>query len=444
MPTNHFTEFGVVKAATVKAWLDGARTGTCGATIDNDRGDCVHGSFGSFGLSSAATASWEAATADCLAQCGHCSRCRYISTSLRWRDCSWYAQCAALSREVSDVRSAPLTPNATWSHARHTCPPPAAIDDKAWDALYKGEQLVVSHDHALHRRSVWPRCGRSLRSASSDVIWQQLCAPPLQCIFLRHADRRVFALLLQHAHQERHEWLQGAIHEARRKKLLLDSENLNELSSLAAHSGGDGSQTLQSGPASVEVGVWQGRFSHFLLTQLASDFNRRNRRARARGRGKWASLSSCARHTHYLVDPYQHYPCDPSMRDKHCRHGQPFFDALYINVTRTFADAPYGRCVRHMRNTSIDAAQAMLAARGPRSLSFAYIDARHDHDGVLADLAAWWPLMRRGSLLGGHDLTTPMVARAVRDSVLAHGEAQAARPLFITRDHPASWALFVA
>lgn len=35
-----------------------------------------------------------------------------------------------------------------------------------------------------------------------------------------------------------------------------------------------------------------------------------------------------------------------------------------------------------------------------------YVDARHDRKGVLADLEAWWPKVRPGGILAGHDFTT--------------------------------------
>lgn len=37
------------------------------------------------------------------------------------------------------------------------------------------------------------------------------------------------------------------------------------------------------------------------------------------------------------------------------------------------------------------------------SLDFVYIDARHDYKGVLEDCEAWWPKLRVGGLIAGHD-----------------------------------------
>ena len=36
---------------------------------------------------------------------------------------------------------------------------------------------------------------------------------------------------------------------------------------------------------------------------------------------------------------------------------------------------------------------------------FVYVDARHDRLGVLADLTAWWPKLRGGGVMAGHDYT---------------------------------------
>jgi len=37
------------------------------------------------------------------------------------------------------------------------------------------------------------------------------------------------------------------------------------------------------------------------------------------------------------------------------------------------------------------------------SLDFAYIDARHDYEGLSEDLRAWWPKLCPGGLMAGHD-----------------------------------------
>ncbi len=39
----------------------------------------------------------------------------------------------------------------------------------------------------------------------------------------------------------------------------------------------------------------------------------------------------------------------------------------------------------------------------PGYFDFVYLDADHTYEGVTTDIAAWWPKVRRGGVLGGHD-----------------------------------------
>lgn len=63
----------------------------------------------------------------------------------------------------------------------------------------------------------------------------------------------------------------------------------------------------------------------------------------------------------------------------------------------------------------------------PESLDFVYLDADHSYEGVAADLAAWWPKLKRGGLMAGHDYldgvhggVTYGVERAVDDFAAEH------------------------
>ena len=68
------------------------RLGHCGVTSDGDVGDCANGAQGSLVVSANAFEVTDEVS------CAHfcttlCARCRFISFSLRARDCSWYASC---------------------------------------------------------------------------------------------------------------------------------------------------------------------------------------------------------------------------------------------------------------------------------------------------------------------------------------------------------------
>lgn len=64
-----------------------------------------------------------------------------------------------------------------------------------------------------------------------------------------------------------------------------------------------------------------------------------------------------------------------------------------------------------LRTTSLEAAKSFVV----NTLDFVYIDADHSYESVRDDMAAWWPKVRGGGILAGHDYDshTPGVIRAV-------------------------------
>jgi len=52
---------------------------------------------------------------------------------------------------------------------------------------------------------------------------------------------------------------------------------------------------------------------------------------------------------------------------------------------------------------------------------YVYIDGDHEHDPVLADLRAWWPKVKTGGILGGHDVAMEEVRQALDEFVAENG-----------------------
>ena len=72
-------------------------------------------------------------------------------------------------------------------------------------------------------------------------------------------------------------------------------------------------------------------------------------------------------------------------------------EGLYSEVKRRlsfFMDS--GRFVLH-RNTSLNASKQVAE----ESLDIVFLDARHDYEAVLDDVAAWKPKVRPGGILSG-------------------------------------------
>jgi len=48
-------------------------------------------------------------------------------------------------------------------------------------------------------------------------------------------------------------------------------------------------------------------------------------------------------------------------------------------------------------------------------LDFVYLDAAHDYDNVKLDIKCWYPKVREGGILGGHDIIDEGVKKAVNE-----------------------------
>ena len=68
-----------------------SRIGHCG--MASAGADCARDDEGSWALSASDTVSAHAAAGACMRRCLGCSRCRYVSYSLTWADCSWFRHC---------------------------------------------------------------------------------------------------------------------------------------------------------------------------------------------------------------------------------------------------------------------------------------------------------------------------------------------------------------
>ncbi len=120
----------------------------------------------------------------------------------------------------------------------------------------------------------------------------------------------------------------------------------------------------------AEIGVRDGRYSDRLLE-----------------RWKGSLLIS--------IDPWQ--SADPDAYVDRSNVSQEEFEHLYLETRRRLAR--HGARSEIWRMTSLEAAP--LVPDG--TLDFAYVDARHDYESVLEDLEAWFPKVKPGGILAGHD-----------------------------------------
>lgn len=125
----------------------------------------------------------------------------------------------------------------------------------------------------------------------------------------------------------------------------------------------------------VEVGVYEGD-----LSQQIAEY--------------------CPQAKIYLVDPWRFFPAgyvDPCNRD------QDAFDQIFKSVCARMAgyqttDLYEDHRVIIIRNTSVAAAEIV-----PNQLDIVYLDGNHSFDGITEDIATWYPKVKPGGILAGHD-----------------------------------------
>jgi len=119
----------------------------------------------------------------------------------------------------------------------------------------------------------------------------------------------------------------------------------------------------------VEVGVQRGLFAKEILT-------------------RWKSCKS-----YMLVDIWE--------QQKHYEDVANVDNASHEKIRQEAMRnvAPWQNIIKICRNYSTACAHHISDA----SLDFVYIDARHDYKGVLEDLRSYWPKLRLGGILAGHD-----------------------------------------
>jgi hypothetical protein len=160
----------------------------------------------------------------------------------------------------------------------------------------------------------------------------------------------------------------------------------------------------------VEIGVDEGVFSSYLLEYW-------------RGR----QLIS--------IDPWLEMPPD-EYRDT-CNTPQASMEEKYETTKQRLA--PFGERSSIWRETSAAAAERVA----PDSLDFVYLDARHSYEGVTEDLHAWFPLLRPGGLMAGHDYNDGVFVEGVHGVRTAVDEFFAARAIPVRHTYTdlpnASW-----
>ena len=120
--------------------------------------------------------------------------------------------------------------------------------------------------------------------------------------------------------------------------------------------------TFPTGSVFVEVGSWKGRSAAYMCVEIAN--------------------------SNKLIDFY-------------CIDSWPYCDDDGIEVYDKFLNnlKPVEQYFKSFKLNSVDAASMFE----DNSIDFVFIDAGHDYDSVRADILAWYPKVKKGGIIAGHD-----------------------------------------
>jgi hypothetical protein len=137
-------------------------------------------------------------------------------------------------------------------------------------------------------------------------------------------------------------------------------------------------QKYDSGSTFVEVGSWKGRSSSYMCVEIANSQKNIN---------------------FFCVDTWQ------GSREHHVT------EDLYWTFMQNMA--PVKNFFVPWKMTSLQAAKLF----DDRSIDFVFIDASHEYQDVKNDICAWFPKVKRGGILAGHDYDDnwPGVKQAVNE-----------------------------
>ena len=131
----------------------------------------------------------------------------------------------------------------------------------------------------------------------------------------------------------------------------------------------------------VEVGVRDGEFSEHVLSH-------------------WNGIM-------HLVDPWLNQ--NTTIYNDISNVAKDEQEARFRMVSTTMANKFPARYHIH-RTYSVEASKLFTDSQ----LDFVYIDARHDYEGVLEDMNAWWPKLKVGGLFAGHDFVPDGIHKRLR------------------------------
>lgn len=163
-------------------------------------------------------------------------------------------------------------------------------------------------------------------------------------------------------------------------------------------------RVAENGAHFVEVGAWLGKSACFMAEAIKES-------------GKRIRFDA--------VDTWKGSPSEPVHREVVARHGGSVFRAFLENLST----AGVLDFVTPVASTSLDAVKLYP----DESLDFVFIDAEHRDHGCLQDIRAWYPKVKPGGTIAGHDISFPEVRADVEEALGQDFEVDGREDVWIHR-----------
>lgn len=144
----------------------------------------------------------------------------------------------------------------------------------------------------------------------------------------------------------------------------------------------------------VEIGTFLGRSLSYLAVEIINS-------------GKNIRLDA--------VDTWEGSPLEPFQQEQNEVMNKTLYDDFLKNIE------PVKNHINVVKSDSVEASKLYE----DESLDFIFIDASHHYEFVKADIQAWYPKLKKGGYIGGHDYDPPS-----RTPNGIHGVFQAVNEIF--------------
>lgn len=139
----------------------------------------------------------------------------------------------------------------------------------------------------------------------------------------------------------------------------------------------------------LEIGTWRGKSTGFLATKIMES-------------GKHANL--------WAVDTFLGENTCVWQAEEVRKAGGSIYDEFIQNMTDL---GVYPGIVQPIKSLSLECLDKIPV----KEFEMIFIDSDHNYDGIMKDLEYFWPHVKKGGVIAGHDFQHPQcdVARAVKD-----------------------------